>query len=82
MNNIFRLANTLRSASGSAQAMDKCQIKMENAAAFELAQPLTQSVLRAKVLWFEMGAWTEAVANNTGAAAWPASRSPTPPTAT
>jgi hypothetical protein len=57
---------TVLGLSGAAQAMDKCQIKMENAAAFELAQSLSQSVLRAKLVWFEMGAWTEAVANNTG----------------
>ncbi len=52
----------------TASADEVCSIKMENAAVYTYAQQLGRSVLDVEVLRFEMGIWTEAIADNTGSA--------------
>jgi hypothetical protein len=51
-------------ASGTANA--NCLMSMENAAIYSMAEELSRSVKSAFVVRSEMGAWTEAVGNNTG----------------
>lgn len=49
-------------------ALDACSVKMKNAAAVSLAKSLKQPVKKVHQVRFEMGAWTEAVADNHGSA--------------
>lgn len=53
-------------ATASASAFEPCATKMKNAAAYNFSQSLGVPVSKLEVLSFEMGPWTEAIADNVG----------------
>lgn len=65
MKNIFLFLITFTFSSNSL-ATELCQVKMENAAIFDIAQQEGKSVREAKIVRFEMGPWTEMSGGNNG----------------